>query len=69
MARPRVEQLCTKFDLTMMGNDLAGVDFYEGSFGEAMRVYAEKYDQTDSHAYKVEITALNATLQTPSRIG
>ena len=55
MARPRVEQLCTKFDLTMMGNDLAGVDFYEESFGEAMRVYAEKYDQTDSHAYKVEM--------------
>ena len=55
MARPKVEQLCTKFDLTMMGNNLAGVDFYEESFGEAMRVYGEKYYQTDSHGYKVEM--------------
>ena len=55
MARPRVEQLCTKHDLHTLGNNLMAVDFYEESFGEAMRVYAEKYQQTDSKHYKDEM--------------
>ena len=55
MARPRVEQLCTKFDLQMMGNNLCDVTFYEESFNEALRVYAEKYDQTDSQVYMDEM--------------
>ena len=58
LARPRVEQLCTKFDLTMLGNDLAGATFYEESFEEALRVYAEKYYQTDLQHYKDKMASI-----------
>ena len=56
LARPRVEQLCTKFDLQMLGTNLAPVTYYEESFNEALRVYAEKYYQTDTKHYKDEMT-------------
>ena len=53
--RPGVQALCNKFDLQMLGSNLADVTFYEESFNEALRIYAEKYDQTDLQMYKDEM--------------